>query len=270
MHNFLTDGNKKNLASATKQNLYSMFYRISQVHPVASFEKDPIICWHSRVDHPWFNGVISEDEPDSQASQMIDRIKNYFRQNGVHGISWWLPPNIPADEWSQKLITAGFQQDQNTPGMAINLSSLDQIPNSSHLEIQEINKYEDMKIWIDTFIEGYEIPESFSVPMHDLLKLMGLELPFRYYLGYQNGLPVATSTLFLGAGVAGIYNVATIAKARGQGIGTQMTIYPLHQMHLSGYYYGVLQSSEMGYQVYKGIGFEKVCNMDHFYWSTDR
>jgi predicted N-acetyltransferase YhbS len=75
--------------------------------------------------------------------------------------------------------------------------------------------------------------------------------------------------LFLGAGVAGIYNVATLAEARGQGIGAALTLRPLHEAREMGYRAAVLQSSEMGYQVYQRLGFRKLCMMDHFYCKAE-
>jgi GNAT superfamily N-acetyltransferase len=95
---------------------------------------------------------------------------------------------------------------------------------------------------------------------------MGTDLPFRYYLGSLGGKPVAASTLFLGAGVAGIYNVATLREARGRGIGAAMTLIPLYEARNIGYRAGILQSSDMAYRVYERLGFRTLCQMEHFYW----
>jgi GNAT superfamily N-acetyltransferase len=94
---------------------------------------------------------------------------------------------------------------------------------------------------------------------------LGLELPYRYYLAYLNGRPVAASMSFLGAGVAGIYCVATVEEARGQGIGAAVTLAPLLEARGLGYHAGRLRSSDMGYNVYRRIGFQKVCSIDHYF-----
>jgi hypothetical protein len=37
-----------------------------------------------------------------------------------------------------------------------------------------------------------------------------------------------------------------------------------------GFLAGVLQSSEMGFSLYRRLGFQKLCEMDHFFWKDDQ
>jgi hypothetical protein len=59
----------------------------------------------------------------------------------------------------------------------------------------------------------------------------------------------------MAAGVAGIYAVATIERARRRGMGTAVTLPPLLDARARGYVAGVLRFSEMGYGIYAGMGF---------------
>ena len=108
-----------------------------------------------------------------------------------------------------------------------------------------------------------------TAPFLELFGDLGWDLPFQHYLGFRDGEPVVTSTLFLGAGVVGIYNVATLPEARRQGYGSVMTLGPLYQARQMGYCAGVLQSSAMGYPVYRKLGFQRLCQMDYFYWQAE-
>jgi ribosomal protein S18 acetylase RimI-like enzyme len=112
------------------------------------------------------------------------------------------------------------------------------------------------------------MPQELAPQFLDLYDTLETGVPAHHYLGYLNDVPVVTSTLLLAAGVAGIYNVATVPEARGQGAGSIMTLMPLHAARKMGYRAGVLQSSEMGFNVYRRLGFEKLTQVDHFQWQA--
>jgi hypothetical protein len=175
-----------------------------------------------------------------------------------------LAPQLEPTNWSQHLLAHGFKYDDNTPGMAIDLAALPP-PVQPPLTIQPIKDHQMLAEWTSTFIRGFELPETMMPSFLALIESLGINLPLRHYLGFLNDQLVATSTLFLGAGVAGIYNVATVAAARGQGIGAAMTLAPLVEARAMGYRAGILQSSDMGYRVYQRLGFQELCQMGHFY-----
>ena len=51
--------------------------------------------------------------------------------------------------------------------------------------------------------------------------------PQKLFIGFLEGEPVATSQLFLGGGVAGLWGVTSLEKARNRGVGTAMSLHPL-------------------------------------------
>lgn len=90
-----------------------------------------------------------------------------------------------------------------------------------------------------------------------------------YYLGKLDGEPVATSLLFLGGGVAGIYNVATLPEARRQGIGSALTMIPLLEARRQGYRIGILQTTPTGLNLYRRLGFREYCLFSAYFWSPE-
>jgi predicted acetyltransferase len=83
-----------------------------------------------------------------------------------------------------------------------------------------------------------------------------------------DGKPVATSQLFTSAAVAGIYNVTCLPEARNKGIGAAITMAPLRDAVEMGYCVGILQASDMGYPVYKRLGFEDFGKLSLYYWDS--
>ena len=93
---------------------------------------------------------------------------------------------------------------------------------------------------------------------------------FRTYLALLDGKPVGTSQLFLSEGVAGIYNVTCKPEARGQGIGSAITLAPLLEARQMGYRIGILQASKEGYDVYRRLGFQDYGKLSVYLWENDR
>jgi ribosomal protein S18 acetylase RimI-like enzyme len=87
------------------------------------------------------------------------------------------------------------------------------------------------------------------------------DLPLRNWVASLDGEPVAAAALFVGAGVAGIYNVCTVPEARGRGIGRAVTAAALDDAVDRGLRLAVLGSSDMGYPVYRRLGFRDVSRL---------
>lgn len=268
MTDILSDLSSSSLAVAVKANLYAFFRSIRTSSETSVDDGAHGFRWHTSFSHPWFNGVLIGRPPAAGAAQTVRDTVAYFQHRDVDAFTWWLAPSVDPAVWSQHLLPHGFQYDDNTPGMAVALADLPPLPPAGQrpFTVRPARDRETLVTWARTLIRGFEMPEAMAGPFLALMESLGTDLPVRHYLGLVDGQPVATSTLFLGAGVAGIYNVATLPAARGRGIGSAMTLAPLYEARDLGYRAGVLQASKMGYGVYRRLGFQKLCQVDHFYW----
>ena len=115
---------------------------------------------------------------------------------------------------------------------------------------------------------GFGEGEKEAAWVADIYRHEGFEDPWRHYLAYLDDEPVATTTIYLGAGVAGVYFVMTIPEARRRGIGAAITLAGLQEARDSGYRTGVLGSSAAGRSVYAGLGFREYCTIDLYEWSA--
>ena len=103
--------------------------------------------------------------------------------------------------------------------------------------------------------------------MGEVYRREGLADPWRHYLGWLDDEAVATASIYLGAGVAGVYFVMTVPEARRRGIGAAITRAALQEARATGVQYGVLESSPAGRSVYAGLGFREYCTIDLYEWS---
>lgn len=175
------------------------------------------------------------------------------------------PPQTPTD-WDGTLKKQGFSFSDSTPGMAVDMNTLDEsVHMVDGLEYRVADENDSVQVWSNVFAKGYGLPLEWEPLTFKVWNNLGFDLPIRNYIGYLHGKPVSTSCLFLGGGAAGIYSVATLPEARGKGIGAAMTVKPLLDAYKMGYRIGVLQSSEMGFNIYKRIGFRHLCQIEYFY-----
>lgn len=88
--------------------------------------------------------------------------------------------------------------------------------------------------------------------------VLGPDAPMTYFAGWLDGRIVASSALFTGTGLAGIYAVGTVADQRGRGIGGAVTAEALREGRRRGLRSAALLSTELGFPVYRRLGFEVV------------
>lgn len=260
-----TDVSDETLITAIRANLCDFFRQVSRTNPAEHFENTQFTRWYTPIAHPWFNGVLCSNLPDGDEPFIAETIQ-YFRDKGVDAFTWWLEPHLKRADWETILSKHGFGFSDDTPGMAVDLHTLNESMSAvDGLEIRVVKDEETLRVWTNVFINGYGLPPSWESLSYELWLKFGFDFPMQNYLGYLNGKPVATSTLFYGGGAAGIYDVATLPEMRGKGLGAALTLQPLLDARKQGYRVGVLQSSEMGFNVYKKLGFRHLCQIENFY-----
>jgi ribosomal protein S18 acetylase RimI-like enzyme len=273
MNDIQTDLSEQAQFTAISANLCEFFQHLARSRPEfeGHFENAKFTRWHTPLAHPWFNGALCSGPFEEADMGFVADTIEYFRKKGVGIFTWWLEPPLQASAWEPALAKQGFRLSNNTTGMALALESLEETaPALDGLEIRAVEDDDDLRTWVEVFTKGYGLPTAWMEDIFDVLLRLGLEFPIKNYLGLLHGKAVSTSALFYGGGVAGIYNVSTVPEARGQGIGAALTHIPLLEARERGYHIGILQSSQMGFAVYRRLGFKHLGQIQNFYRSLAR
>lgn len=206
---------------------------------------------------------LSPDNLDANIEKAINR----FKEKGVPG-NWHVGPATRPTDIGNVLVSRGFIQTESGPGMAIDLFTLSDASLPPGFVIEPMRSVDQLDGYGEVMLRGFEIPDFLRGTFLDFINKTEIESisSTQSYIGMLKGKPVGVSTVFFGAGVAGIYRVATVPEARGKGVGTAMTVRPLIDARAKGYRVGILQSSEMGYSVYEKIGFREYCKLNIFTW----
>jgi GNAT superfamily N-acetyltransferase len=174
----------------------------------------------------------------------------------------------PAD-LGARLLAHGFSYAGDDIGMAIDLAALPEaVPAPPKLTIERVGDEPDLDTWVRTLAAGFGEGEREAAWVGEMYRRLGLAEggPWHHYLGWLDGAPVATASLFLSAGAAGIYFVFTLPEARRQGIGAAITLAALRDARDLGECVGVLGASVMGYRVYQRLGFRECCRIGIYEW----
>lgn len=149
----------------------------------------------------------------------------------------------------------GLPYSDTVPGMVLTDMGA-QSPSPEGLDIRGAATRAEFDEHVETLALGFDMPLSSA---RAFLSPRTLAIPdLRFYTGYADNVPVATSALFVSHRTAGIYNVSTHPDHRGRGIGEAMTRRCVRDGAAAGCLIASLQASEMGKPVYERIGFRTV------------
>jgi hypothetical protein len=249
------------MAAAIEANLNATFSLVGS-SPITELHDAPDTRWYitPKVPFPLFNHVYFSSLSQEEGTEAkIEEVKQHFAAHQVP-FMWSVGPFTRPSDLGARLESYGLAHADDLPGMAVDLQALNEdIPFPAELAIERVSDAEMLKNYIEVLRVGFEMPGFVSEGFFELCTAVGLteESPLRNYVGRLEGEVVTTTSLALVAGVAGIYNVATLPKVRRQGLGAATTLAALLEARQLGYRIGILQSSAMGLSVYRSLGFEQ-------------
>jgi ribosomal protein S18 acetylase RimI-like enzyme len=269
MKRILNDMSESAITNAIESNMFELI-QSRRAWPRAEVHDDPEYLWCiTDIPFPQFNIALRTQLNPEQVDAAIQAAIQRCQQKRVSW-AWWCGPSSKPATLRQNLAARGFMPVAEMPCMAVDLNELnEQLSTHQDLMIRQITDLADLSTWCQIVYASDGMPDLVVDAFIDLYTSMqfGVDSTIHYYLGRFNGEPVAASMLFLGAGVAGLYNVATIPDARRKGFGSAITLASLRDARAMGYRAGVLQSTKMGMRIYPRMGFREYGRSSIYVWS---
>ncbi|QSQ20001.1 GNAT family N-acetyltransferase [Pyxidicoccus parkwayensis] len=246
------------VAAAMEENMADHMTYLARRHPGATVRDEPgLLLVDSSLPTNTFNVVCRARLRPGDADARIAAAVAHFRAQS-RPFAWWVGPDALPEDLEARLTAHGLTCAEGETGMAADLSRLPALALPAGLSLRRVRTTRELDDFAHVVARNWEPMDRNVLAFYAATAAWALapDCPARFYVGYLDGAPVASSECHLAHGVAGLYSVATVKEARRRGIGTALTLAPLLEAREAGYRTATLQASADGQGVYARLGFQ--------------
>ena len=216
--------------------------------------------------YPVFNVAILEGWQIGTLRQELNAVSQHFRSLRC-GYCFWLchglvEPRLLAEIKNTILPERGFYRLSEPPGML--LQGMPPVgPRNKRIEFRQVVDAASRTTFCHLTSHIFEIPFGITTAMYGDADAWGEE--FEGWVGYCGQQPVTLALLVYSAGAAGLYSIGTLPEYRKRGFGEATVRWCIDRAsEHRGQKAFVLQSSDIGFSLYKRLGFNTVTGFSVF------
>lgn len=276
MASILSDPSAGAVLAAIEENTADFYRALLPRLPDAEIHDEiDVLHGSSSIRTPLCNAIVCARFADAEAEERLDAVLAGFRRRRVP-VTWWVGPVSNPRDLGRRLERRGFRQAADMAGMALELDGDGDgagggVPEPAEwapdgLTVARVREDRALDGWARAFTEGFHVTPGAAGAVRSAFAAIGYaeDAPCRQYVARLRGEPVASATLVLGAGVAGLYNIATDPRVRRRGVGAAVTLAALAEAADLGYRIGILHATAMGLGLYRALGFTERCRVQTY------
>ncbi len=243
-----------------EQNLHAYLAFVQKQLPAMTVDdREDLLLVDSHLPSDTFNKIARTRLAEAEADRRITEAVAHFRV-ASRPFAWLVEPCSRPLDLERRLEQHGLRAVEFELGMAADFKQLPaRMDLPPGLEIRQVGTPEELADF--AAVHAGDPPDlavlAFCHSAEPLL--LKNDCPNLLFVGYVDGRAAAASEVFLEAGAAGIYGVATEREFQRRGIGLAMTWAAADAGRRLGAGIATLQASAAGRGVYARLGFSACC-----------
>jgi hypothetical protein len=207
MNMILKDFSASSIVEAIESNAHEAWICFAHGLGAMVYDEPHMLWFFSGLPFHLANGIVNARFPEDHLEEILDERLQHLAAKQVP-MAWLIGPSTRPVDLGSRLLPHDWMLGDEAPGMAIELQTLNEsFFSPPSLTIEQIHDAETLRTWLRVLTVGSEIPEEGLALLLELVSKHAFtgDPSVHFYIGLHEDKPVATSLLYLGGGVAGIY-----------------------------------------------------------------
>jgi ribosomal protein S18 acetylase RimI-like enzyme len=238
-------------------NLIDSSRQLFELDPDATIEAGPgWLFGAGSPTHPVISNAAFRSEDGLDAAELVARAQSFFARRGRGFSVWTRGGQEEDDDLLAAVEAAGLQFVYEMPEMILG-APVETPPLPAGAELRRLSEVEQVDDYWEIAAASYASlgfpAEVFGSYGNRAGLLAGNVVAF---IAYLDGEPASIAMTIVSHGVAGIYWVGSLERARGRGLGQATTAAATNAGFELGADLASLQASPMGKPIYERMGYE--------------